>query len=201
MIHQIIDSLLHFIEGLGYWGIMLGLMVEVIPSEIVLAYGGYLVSDAGGGEFSFVGAVIFGTLGGTIAQLFLYWIGRYGGRPMLDKYGKYLRINAKHLDISEQWFAKYGTGIVFTARFVPVMRQVISIPAGIAKMSLVTYTLITMIATLLWAILFVYLGMTLGNNWESIHEKARPFTIPFIAAAVLLTIVYIVYKKKRQQRA
>lgn len=84
-----IHSVLVFLEGLGYWGIMLGLMLEVIPSEIVLSYAGYLVST---GSITFWGAVAFGTIGGVIAQLFIYWIGRYGGRPVLERYGKYILI-------------------------------------------------------------------------------------------------------------
>ncbi|MEX2416071.1 MAG: DedA family protein [Paenibacillaceae bacterium] len=198
MIHQFIESMLLFFEGLGYWGIMLGLMVEVIPSEIVLAYGGYLVSDVGGGELSFVGAVTFGTAGGTIAQLFLYWIGRYGGRPVLEKYGKYLLIRKSHLDLSEQWFNKYGTGIIFAARFIPVVRHAISIPAGIAKMSHVRFILYTMLAIIPWSIFFIYLGMKLGNNWEQIDEKASPYVLPFIIGAVILGMGYIWYVKKRK---
>ncbi len=79
MVSSFIHSVLTFFEGLGYWGIMLGLMIEIIPSEIVLAYAGYLVFN---GSISFLGAVVFGTVGGVIAQIFIYWIGRYGGRPI-----------------------------------------------------------------------------------------------------------------------
>ncbi|MGQ0516106.1 DedA family protein, partial [Bacillus sp. D-CC] len=89
MLGELIHSVLVFLEGLGYWGIMLGLMLEVIPSEIVLSYAGYLVST---GSITFWGAVAFGTIGGVIAQLFIYWIGRYGGRPVLERYGKYILI-------------------------------------------------------------------------------------------------------------
>ncbi len=198
MIHEIIESLLHFIEGLGYWGIMLGLMVEVIPSEIVLAYGGYLVSDAGGGELSFLGAVVFGTIGGTFAQLFLYWLGRYGGRPVLEKYGKYLLLKKKHLDLTEQWVNKYGTGVIFFARFIPVVRHAVSIPAGIAKMSHITFLLYTILAIIPWSIFFIYLGMKLGDNWEQIDEKAGPYIVPFIICAVILGIAYVLYVRRRK---
>lgn len=105
---------------------MLGLMLEVIPSEIVLSYAGYLVST---GSITFWGAVAFGTIGGVIAQLFIYWIGRYGGRPVLERYGKYILIQKKHIDYAEDWFNRYGTGVIFTARFIPVVRHAISIPA------------------------------------------------------------------------
>jgi membrane protein DedA with SNARE-associated domain len=198
LIHQFIESMLHFFEGLGYWGIMLGLMVEVIPSEIVLAYGGYLVSDAGGGELSFIGAVVFGTIGGTIAQLFLYWIGRYGGRPVLEKYGKYLMLKKHHLDLTEKWVVKYGNGVIFFARFIPVVRHAVSVPAGIAKMSHVTFLLYTILAIIPWSIFFVYLGMKLGDNWEQVEDKAGPYITIFIIAAVVLIVGYILYTMKRK---
>src|SRR5690606_3682889 len=117
-----IEHIFFILTTLGYWGILLGLMIEIIPSEVVLSYGGFLVSQ---GHIHFAGAVICGTIGGTMAHVFLYWIGKYGGRPFLEKYGKYLLITEKHLAVSEQWFERYGPGIVFTARFVPVVRHAI----------------------------------------------------------------------------
>lgn len=91
-------------------------MIEIIPSEIVLSYAGFLVAD---GKISFVGAVIAGTIGGTLAQIFLYWLGYYGGRPVVEKYGKYLLINKHHLDIAENWFKRYGAGVIFFGTFYP----------------------------------------------------------------------------------
>jgi len=186
-----IALLFAWIAALGYWGIMLGLMIEVIPSEIVLSFGGYLVSQS---EITFLGAVIFGSIGGTLAQIFVYAIGRYGGRPFLEKYGKYVLISTKQLDISEKWFKRYGTGIVFTARFIPIVRHAISIPAGIAKMSLPRFTILTTLAIIPWSIAFIYLGMTLGDNWRAIDEKAEPYIVPFIILSLFLTILYVGYK-------
>lgn len=110
MLASIIDQLLQFFASLGYFGVALALMIEIIPSEIVLSYAGFLVAD---GKISFVGAVIAGTIGGTLAQIFLYWLGYYGGRPVVEKYGKYLLINKHHLDIAENWFKRYGAGVIF----------------------------------------------------------------------------------------
>lgn len=188
-----IFSILMFLTDLGYFGIALGLMIEIIPSEIVLGYGGYMVSL---GDISFVGAVIAGTIGGTLAQLFLYWLGYYGGRPFLEKYGKYLLIHKKHIDVAELWFRNYGTGVIFTARFIPVVRHAISIPAGIAKMSPVKFTLYTVAAIIPWTILFLYLGSVLGENWASIKEYAEPYIMPAIVGAVILGIVYYFVKKR-----
>ncbi len=198
--HDMIMSILDWVAQLGYWGIMIGLMVEVIPSEIVLSYGGYLVSKQ---QISFEGAVLFGTIGGTIAQLFVYWIGRYGGRPFLEKYGKYILINKHHIDIAEKWFDRYGTGVIFTARFIPVVRHAISIPAGIARMPLGRFTLLTTLAVIPWSILFIALGKSLGENWENIDEVAGSYVQPAIYAAVALLVMYAAWKwyRGRQERA
>jgi membrane protein DedA with SNARE-associated domain len=177
-------------------GIALGLMVEVIPSEIVLAYGGYLISI---GKISFIGAVIAGSIGGIIAQWFLYWIGRYGGRPILDKYGKYLLIRPAHIDVAQQWFSKYGSGVIFTARFIPVVRHAISIPAGIARMSFAKFSLYTILAIIPWSILFLYLGMNLGTKWEQINQAAKPFVSPAIIIAIIITLGYLFFKWKNKK--
>lgn len=190
-ISDIINQLFDWIQSLGYFGIMLGLMIEVIPSEIVLAFGGFLVSS---GHINYIGAVIFGTIGGVIAQLFIYWIGRYGGRPVLEKYGKYIFIHKKHIDYAEEWFNKYGTGVIFTARFIPVARHAISIPAGISRMNLGRFTLLTTLAVIPWSALFVYLGYLLGDQWEHIDEKAAPYITPILLIALALLIVYFLIK-------
>jgi membrane protein DedA with SNARE-associated domain len=192
---EFIFSVLEFLSELGYFGIALGLMIEVIPSEIVLGYGGYMISE---GILGYPGAVIAGTIGGTLAQLFLYWAGYYGGRPFLEKYGKYVFIKKKQIDLSEQWFRKYGVGVIFFARFIPVVRHAISIPAGIAKMSATKFTLYTVAAVIPWTILFLYLGHALGENWSHIKEYAAQYTMPIIIGAVILGVIYFLIKKTKK---
>ncbi|MEH7009713.1 DedA family protein [Neobacillus niacini] len=192
---EFIFSVLEFLSELGYFGIALGLMIEVIPSEIVLGYGGYMISE---GILGYPGAIIAGTIGGTLAQLFLYWAGYYGGRPFLEKYGKYVFIKKKQIDLSEQWFRKYGVGVIFFARFIPVVRHAISIPAGIAKMSAAKFTLYTVAAVIPWTILFLYLGHALGENWSHIKEYAAQYTMPIIIGAVILGVIYFLVKKTKK---
>ena len=93
----------------------------------------------------------------------------------MEKYGKYILIKKKHIDYAEEWFGKYGTGVIFTARFVPVVRHAISIPAGISKMPVGRFTLLTTLAVIPWTALFLYLGLLLGDQWEHIDEKAGPY--------------------------
>lgn len=196
VLHEWLEQILLWIESLGYWGIIIGLAIEVIPSEIVLGYAGYLVSK---GEISFTVAVICGTIGAVLQQWLLYAIGRYGGRPFLDRFGKFLHLKPKHIDIAEKWFDKYGPVIVFTGRFVPVMRQVVSVPAGMARMKLGLFTILTVLASIPWSILFVWLGSTLGENWEKIGEKAGPYVQPIILGAIALLIVYFLYQYLRKR--
>ncbi|MCQ6279378.1 DedA family protein [Bacillus sp. EB600] len=196
---QFIQSIFEILSSLGYLGIALGLMVEIIPSEIVLAYGGYLISL---GKISFIGALVAGLIGGLIAQWFLYWLGRYGGRPILNKYGKYIFLRPSHIDIAQQWFNRYGTGVIFTARFIPVVRHAISIPAGIAKMSFSKFSLYTGLAIIPWSCLFLYLGIKLGSNWEQINQAAKPFVTPAIIVAIVVTLGYLLIKwKKKKSKA
>ncbi|MFC0272147.1 DedA family protein [Metabacillus herbersteinensis] len=189
---ELLFSFLENLSDLGYVGIALGLMIEVIPSEIVLGYGGYLILL---GKIHFFSAFLAGVVGGTLAQLFLYWMGYYGGRPFLEKYGKYLLIDQKHLDVSEKWFKKYGTGVIFGARFIPVVRHAISIPAGVAKMPLWKFTVYTVAAMIPWTLFFLYLGVELGSNWMTIKEVAQPYLIPLASIALVAGVMYVLVKK------
>lgn len=193
---ELINNVFDILSEFGYLGILLGLMIEVIPSEIVLSYGGYLVSLD---RIHFVGALISGVVGGTLAQIFLYWLGYYGGRPFLEKYGKFLLIHPHHLDASERWFQKYGTGVIFSARFIPVIRHAISIPAGVSKMPLSHFTILTIGAMIPWTVLFLLLGMELGEHWMMIKEYSQPFIIPIIMIAIIAILLYFLYKKLRDK--
>nr|WGD86868.1 DedA family protein [Bacillus subtilis]WGD90091.1 DedA family protein [Bacillus subtilis] len=190
---SLISEILTWLTNMGYAGIAIGLMIEIIPSEIVLAYGGYMVSE---GTIGFIGAIIAGVIGGTIAQIFIYWIGRYGGIPFLDKYGKYLLIKKHHIDMSENWFQKYGAGVVFSARFIPVVRHAISIPAGIARMPFLKFVVLTVLAIIPWSILFVYLGIQLGSQWDDVENIAGTYTTPIMILAVVVIALYFVIKKR-----
>lgn len=192
MISQLIMTILNWFAEMGYMGILLGLMVEIIPSELVLGYGGYLV---GLGKMTFGGAVLAGVVGGTMAQLFLYWAGYYGGRPFLLKYGKYILIKENHIVMAEEWFQRYGVGVIFTARFIPVVRHAISIPAGIARMSVWKFIFYTVAAVIPWTILFLSLGRILGENWQQIREITAPYIIPGAGFSVVLIMLYIIWKK------
>ncbi|RJP02296.1 DedA family protein [Exiguobacterium sp. RIT452] len=195
MLSQVVNDVLLYLADLGYFGIALGLMIEIIPSEIVLSYGGFMISQ---GMIGWPLAIVAAVIGGLFSQLFLYWFARYGGRPLILKYGKYLLITEHHLDLAERWFIKYGQGVIFGARFIPVVRHAISIPAGLAKMDQTKFSVYTILAIIPWSILFLYLGDTLGTNWRSIKEVAAPYTNGVLIAAVVMIIVYVALKKRQR---
>jgi membrane protein DedA with SNARE-associated domain len=191
---QFVANVLAFLSNFGVFGIALGLMIEVIPSEIVLAYGGYLISQ---GIVSYPGAVLAGVTGGLLSQLFLYWAGYFGGRPFLLRYGKYVLIKEKHVDLAQKWFDRYGPGVIFGARFIPVVRHAISIPAGIAKMSGLKFSLYTTLAIIPWTFLFLEMGRRLGSNWKTIKEAMSPYVMPLAVVGVILGLVYMMVKRKK----
>jgi membrane protein DedA with SNARE-associated domain len=192
---QHVTELLQMIMNLGYLGIALALMIEIIPSELVLAYGGFLITQ---GELNFFGVVTAGIIGGTIAQLFLYWMGLFGGRPFLEKYGKFLLLRKHHLDLSERWFNKYGSSVIFFARFIPVVRHAISIPAGIAKMSTIRFTFFTVLAIIPWSVLFIFIGEKLGENWTQIKSAAAPYVDTATIIIVVSVILVLIWKYARR---
>ena len=195
MLSSVVNTVLLYLADLGYFGIALGLMIEIIPSEIVLSYGGYMISQ---GTIGWPLAVVAAVIGGLFSQLFLYWFARYGGRPLILKYGKYLLITEHHLDLAERWFVKYGQGVIFGARFIPVVRHAISIPAGLAKMDQTKFSVYTILAIIPWSILFLYLGETLGTNWRSIKEVAAPYTNGILIGAVVMIVLYVALKKRQR---
>jgi len=197
MNHESIVQILTQLTDLGYAGIALALMIEVIPSELVLSYAGFMVNA---GKLSFTGAFLSGVIGGTLAQLFLYWLGYYGGRPFFEKYGRYLLIQQKHLTAAETWFDKHGTIVIFTARFIPIVRHAISIPAGITRMPLSTFSLYTFAAMLPWTLLFMVIGMELGTHWEHIEVIGVRYIKPLGFIAIVGTFVYLFYSYWRNKR-
>ncbi|MFI8577459.1 DedA family protein [Rossellomorea aquimaris] len=197
MNHESIVQILTQLTDWGYAGIALALMIEVIPSELVLSYAGFMVNA---GKLSFIGAFLSGVIGGTLAQLFLYWLGYYGGRPFFEKYGKYLLIQQKHLTAAEKWFDKHGTIVIFTARFIPIVRHAISIPAGITRMPLSTFSLYTFAAMLPWTLLFMVIGMELGTHWEHIEVIGVRYIKPLSFIAVVGTLLYLFFSYCRNKR-
>jgi membrane protein DedA with SNARE-associated domain len=185
---QYILAFIDYFKDLSYFGVLLALCFEFVPAEIVLPLAGYWVYE---GDLTLWGTVLAGTIGGTIGPLTLYALGRYGGRPFLLKYGKYMFINEANLAKADVFFEKNGAMVAFTARFLPGVRTLISIPCGMAKMNVWIFSIYTFIAMLPITFLYVYLGFKLGDKWEEVGSIANEYLLP---AGIIAVILFLLYK-------
>ena len=128
-----------------------------------MPFSGYLVSR---GEMNLWGVGVAGAVGCVLGSLVAYWVGMYGGRPMIEKYGKYILLSRHDLDLADRWFAKYGEVIVFVSRLLPAIRTFIAFPAGVARMNLTRFVIYTFAGSLPWCIALAYVGQKLGEQWD-----------------------------------
>jgi membrane protein DedA with SNARE-associated domain len=156
-----------------------------------MPFAGYL---AAAGKLSLWLVVIAGTIGNLVGSIIAYFIGYYGGRPLIEKYGKYVLLDMHDLERAERWFGKYGSASIFFSRLLPIVRTFISLPAGIAKMPLGKFCFYTLLGCLPWSVFLTYIGIVLGENWKSIEIYFRKFDW-LILIFVILFIIYWVYKK------
>jgi membrane protein DedA with SNARE-associated domain len=196
MIEKIISVLAGFIIAgislFGYAGVALMMAIESmcipLPSEIIMPFSGYLVST---GEFSLWGVSLAGAVGCVIGSVIAYWIGYYGGRPMAEKYGKYVLVTHHDLDIADRFFAKYGNAAVFFSRMLPVVRTFISLPAGIAKMNFSKFVTYTFLGSLPFCYILAYIGKKLGDNWNTLGVYFHKFDV-VIGVLILVGVVWFV---------
>ena len=196
MITSVIDILAQFvistIDHIGYIGVFLLMAVEScgipMPSEVIMPFSGFLVAD---GKMLFWIVVAAGTLGNLVGSLVAYWIGYKGGRPLIEKYGRYILISKHDLDMADRWFKKYGDWSVYFGRLLPIIRTYISFPAGIAKMDVKRFAIFTTLGALPWTALFAWLGVMMGDNWELIREKLHKFDLAIGIAIIILIALYI----------
>jgi membrane protein DedA with SNARE-associated domain len=171
MIARILEILSAFIVAtistLGYGGVVLLMAIESacipLPSEIIMPFSGYLVSR---GEMNLWLVGIAGAVGCVAGSMVAYWVGMYGGRPLIEKYGRYVLISHHDLDLADRWFAKYGEIIVFVSRLLPAIRTFIAFPAGVARMNIPRFIIYTFAGSLPWCIGLAYVGQKLGEQWD-----------------------------------
>lgn len=196
----IANTATHFIDMAGYWGIMILMilesMVAPVPSEAVMPFAGFAISN---GTLSWEGVIFFSTLGSIIGSLIGYWMGAKGGRPLVEKWGKYLLLDKHDLDITEKWFSKRGDLTVFVCRFIPVVRHLISIPAGMGRMNLWKFSIYTIIGAGLWNSILTIAGYYLQENWGEIMKYSH--IIDYVIVAVLVIILfYYGYKLNKNRK-
>lgn len=204
MISHIISVLTGFIvnviSGGGYAGVALLMAIESaaipLPSEIIAPFAGYLVYT---GRFSLFWVGIAGGVGSAIGSALTYWLGHKGGRPLIEKYGKYVLISRHDLDIADRFFAKHGNWSTFIGRLLPVVRTFISVPAGIARVPFWKFLWYSFFGSVLWTWLLAYLGMKLGENWHTLRDKLHGFDTTIIVL-IILGGVWWVYRHIKHVR-
>jgi len=201
-IDQIVIPFLNGLYGaIGYLGVMVAMAIESamvpLPSELILPYAGFLVSDPRqiepltGGAWSYWVVVLVATLGNTIGSLVAYAIGAWGGRPFLERWGRYVLIRPHEIELAERFFDRYGPATAFFSRLLPVVRTFISFPAGVARMPLPTFIAYSTAGALLWSMVLVYAGERLGSNWVAIRHALQPFDLALAVALVGLVVLFV----------
>ena len=157
------------------------------PSEIIMPLAGWLlVKERGLSEAWLLLAAFFGALGNRLGSVLAYCVGAWGGRPLINRYGRYVLISRHDLDLADRWFAKYGTWAVFISRLLPVVRTFISVPAGIARMRIGKFVALTFAGSFPWSLGLAWAGFVLGENWERTRDGMRPADIPILLAVLVL---------------
>jgi membrane protein DedA with SNARE-associated domain len=159
------------ISSLGYSGIFLTMAIESacipLPSEIIMPFSGYLVTT---GQFSLIGVTLAGAIGNVVGSIVAYYAGVWGGRPFVERYGPYMLVSRRDLDLADRWFQKYGDAAVLFSRMLPVVRTFISLPAGIAAMNFPRFVIFTFVGALPWCYLLAYIGVKMGEQWDQLHD-------------------------------
>lgn len=183
-------TLINIISNMGYIGIFILMTVESagipIPSEIIMTYAGFMASS--GGIPHLVIVAFIGSLGTAFGSAIGYMIGAKGGKPFVDKYGKYLGLNAQKMLWAEKWFCKYGESACIYTRLLPVVRTIVNIPAGLLGMNFYKFILYSMVGAFPWCLVLSTVGYVLGENWEPIMRIMHTFTYAIVGLIVLLAL-------------
>jgi membrane protein DedA with SNARE-associated domain len=197
-------------NAVGYVGVAIWVAIESviipIPSELVLPFAGFLVGEGTslepltGQPWNLALTTIAGTIGAVVGALVAYAIGFYGGRPIIERFGRYLGISAEDLDRTETFFQRHGGKAAFLGRMVPVIRSLVSFAAGVAKMPLAPFVLFTALGSLPWTLLLVFAGQQLGSNWETIGTVLKQFEYAVLGLLVAIAVAWIWFRIIRPRR-
>ncbi|HET8586844.1 MAG TPA: DedA family protein [Candidatus Limnocylindria bacterium] len=203
----VIPFFLQLYDAVGYVGVAIAIALEtfipIVPSEVIVPMAGWKVAQSAANPsvleplthspWNFVVALLVATIGAVLGSLAGYLIGAWGGRPLLDRYGRYVHIKPEDLDRADAWFARYGDWAVFLGRLVPLVRALINYPAGVARMPVGRFLLFSALGSLPWNAALLLGGYLLGENYRHLYEAVRPYEY-VIYAVVVVAFVYILYR-------
>ena len=204
---QIVTALSQLFQNIG-WGGVVGIMALEsanipIPSEVTMPLSGWLLVQARGGtglEALLLGG-LWGGLGCTLGSVASYALGAFGGRALLDRYGKYLMLNAHDLELADRWFARWGEWTAFLSRLLPIVRTFISFPAGVSRARFLPFVAYTFVGSFLWCAGLAYGGFAFGARWEELRAIMRPFDIPIGILILGGMIYYLIHHIRRGSRS
>jgi membrane protein DedA with SNARE-associated domain len=200
LLKTIIPWIVHIISTWGYLGIFICMTIEgsciPLPSEIIMPFAGYLVST---GRFNFFIVVLLGGLGNVIGSTLMYLLGKRGGYPFMDKFGKYLLISHSDFEKAQKWFTKFGDITVFGCQLYPIFRTYISLVAGIIKIRYSHFAVYTFLGALVWSTFLVFVGMQLGKHWPIIENFFQKLDLSAAILLGVLMIIFIVRTVKKYQ--
>ncbi len=196
---SIVDRVTAAIGDNGAWMIFLLMTLESacipVPSEVVQLFAGYLVGQH---QLGLVVAILAGTLGNVLGSWIAWWVGVHGGRPFILRYGRYVHVTPKRMALADRWFDRYGNRVVFWSRMVPIVRTFISLPAGVARMPFGRFTLYTFLGALIWCTFLTLVGVKVGENWDTWHERLA--YLDYVMAAILAAaLVWLIIRIRRDR--
>jgi len=182
----------HIIGGIGYLGVFLLMVAESMvlpmPSEAVMPFAGFVVAE---GSLSWVGVIIAATVGSIVGSLIGYAIGAFGGRPFVRRFGRYILLDQEDLDAADRFFVKRGGITILIARFIPIVRHIISIPAGMGRMRIAPFVMFTALGAGIWNSFLTGCGFVLQKNWQTILRYSHVIDIVVVVLLVALAVLYV----------
>jgi membrane protein DedA with SNARE-associated domain len=209
MISRIVEALLTFIvaviSAMGYGGVVLLMGIESacipLPSEIIMPFAGYLVFR---GEMTLQGAALAGAIGCVVGSVPAYYLGKLGGRPLIERYGRYVLISHRELDLADRLFRRFGQWVVLAGRLLPVVRTFIAFPAGVAGMPMARFLVFTFVGSYPWCLALAWAGKKLGEAWHTdprLRSIYHRFELVIFAAIALAVVAFVWHKLREARRA
>jgi membrane protein DedA with SNARE-associated domain len=198
IVNDVINWCTHVIAVFGLPGIFVLMFLESalipIPAEATMMFAGFAVSQ---GKMGLAAAIIAGVAGNVAGAWVIYYVGLYGGRPFIDRYGKYVFLKHEHIELTERWFERWGAAAVLICRLIPGVRSFVSLPAGVARMPMWKFTLYTALGCIPFVAVLTWLGVKLGANWHTLETQFKWLDYA-VLAVIVAAVVWVVVRRLRR---